>query len=74
MTSNAKRLSAWFIAMAMFVVSMYSALGVLQAGSIHGGIVVMSGGAIVETGTHDELMARGAFYELLSQAQMPLSS
>jgi subfamily B ATP-binding cassette protein MsbA len=32
-------------------------------------IVVMRDGAIVETGTHDDLLARGGFYAQLSQAQ-----
>ena len=36
-------------------------------------IVVMSDGAIVETGTHDELLLRGGFYTQLSQAQNKLS-
>ena len=32
-------------------------------------IVVMNNGTIVESGTHDELLARGEFYARLSQAQ-----
>jgi ABC-type multidrug transport system fused ATPase/permease subunit len=32
-------------------------------------IVVMSDGAIVETGTHRELLARGGHYARLAQAQ-----
>jgi subfamily B ATP-binding cassette protein MsbA len=32
-------------------------------------IVVMRDGSIVETGTHDDLLARGGFYTQLSQAQ-----
>ena len=35
-------------------------------------IVVMRDGAIVETGTHDALLARGGFYAQLSQAQTKL--
>lgn len=37
MTSNAKRISCWSAAALMLIVSLYSAMGVLQAGSLYVG-------------------------------------
>jgi hypothetical protein len=37
MTANVKRICCWLAAMALLIVALYSAMGVLQAGSIYVG-------------------------------------